>query len=209
MAQLQKTAKTPFPFLDLPPEIREKIYALICHDPENPISITINDPINSTTFDRVVQRYTPSDPSDFYPDDLLLANSQIYHEIRPLFFNLNTFHLILVRLREYTGVFYDDSFLDNRLEIRSLVIDIRRWYYASRLFELLEQMILQGKLRTLEVLIREGGALRNLTNALGGNYGGGSKFRTLSRILRDPDLKKVSLWAGGFDQPWTDCTHLI
>lgn len=197
MAQPQKTTiSKPFRFLDLPPEIRERIYILICHDPENPISL--NDIYHKPEW----AKYHPSNPSDFYPHDLLLVNSQIYHETRPLFFNTNTFQLSLIHYQEY--IFNGPSFRDNSLEIHSLIIVIHRWYLAHELFALLEEMILRGKLRTLEVLLRDV-AIRKLEEE--GNGLEQMELKCLMKICRDPVLKKVSI--RGVYEPWKDYTHLV
>ncbi|CAG8972976.1 hypothetical protein HYALB_00008336 [Hymenoscyphus albidus] len=195
------TETNPFRFLDLSPEIREKIYLLICHNPHDAISLDRN---SSKTY--LLDKSGPTMLPDFYPHDLLLVNTQIYHEIRPLFFNYNTFSLRLVG-RELAG-FYDPEFFLNRLQIRSMKVVIHRWYHVRQLFPLLEDMILKGKLRELEVWVREGAVRMLSAVAKVGDDGKGREmwdFECLMRILRDPDLRKSSL--RGIGEPEKDYSH--
>src|SRR5690242_20334789 len=73
------TTTKPFPFLDLPPELREKIYLLFLTSTE-PLSLFFSSKIPA-----------------YFPHDLLLTCSQIYHEVRPLFFAYNKFTIRLTR----------------------------------------------------------------------------------------------------------------
>ena len=172
--------KKPFRFLDLPPEIREKIYILISTSPTP--YILLNASTAHTTF----------------PLNLLLTNAQIYHESRPLYFSTNAFSISLNRHIEDWDYFLLPSFCDNRRQIRVLRLNILRWgtkdFFAKKLLPVLEDCILNGRLRDLEVRMRYTWVLR----PLGGNE---SILRGLKSLLRDPYLERGVLMAG---EVWSD-----
>lgn len=136
----------PFQFLDLPPELREQIYQEVLIS-DTPIPLTPDG-------------LAPDEPSifDHYPLSLLLTCNQIYHEIRPLYFTLNTFSLLLHRNPNSLEYFLSESFLPHRYAIRRLRLTINRWgandFFLKTLAPCLSSMILNGQLRHLEVRIR-------------------------------------------------------
>jgi len=137
----------PFRFLDLPPEIREKIYLEVLTSPSVFIPLTR-------------EGLTPSSPSihTHFPSSLYLICAQIYQEIRPLYFSSNSFSLLLVRHNTALAYFLDPSFADNRRRIRALRLTIERWgrndFFMRTLAPCLADMILNGALRVLEVRFR-------------------------------------------------------
>jgi hypothetical protein len=171
----------PFPLLDLPPEIRERVYLEICRSPLHYI------PFSSLTAHTT------------YPHNLLLVSHQIYQEIRPLYFTLNTFSLTLHRhASPLLTHFLSPQFLDNRRQIRSLRLNIIRWgtkdFFCSSIIPMLEDCILNGKLRVLEVVIRDS-FFDGLVNGNGVGQEGSQGWRMLKAICRDPYLETVSLMA--------------
>lgn len=140
------TSSKPFRFLDLPPELREQIYQEVLRS-DTPIPLTPDG-------------LAPDEPSifDHFPLNLLLTCNQIYHEIRPLYFTLNTFSLLLHRNPNSLQYFFSDSFRPHRYAIRRLRLTINRWgannFFLRTLAPCLSSMILHGQLRHLEVRIR-------------------------------------------------------
>jgi hypothetical protein len=180
----------PFRFLDLPPEIREKIYILISHS-SSPY-ILLNSP----------------HAHDSFPLNLLLANNQIYHELRPLYFTTNAFSITLLRRNEPWDYILLPSFLDNRRQIRSLRLNVIRWgpknYFVNELVPVLEDCIMNGRLRDLEVRMRDVW-LRDIKNGhmymVEGNLEmmvgeQNANWESLMRLLRDPYLERAVLMAG-------------
>jgi len=175
--------------LNLPPEIREKIYILICSHP------TPYVPLSYTT--------EPAHPS--YPHNLLLTNAQLYQELRPIYFLHNTFSLTLRRRNDDLDYFLSPSFLDNRRQIHNLRIVILRWgtrdFFCRRLVPVLEDCVLNGRLRRVEVIVKE-----VFLKGLGNREAGGEEFenwRTLRKLCSDPYLEKVVLRAGPLDE-WVE-----
>jgi hypothetical protein len=171
-----------FRFLDLPPEIREKIYILIIN---NPSYISLSSTPNQETH-----------PS--FPHDFLLANTQIYHELRPLYFIHNSFSLTIHRHNPDWSYFFSQFFQDNRRQIHTLRILIHRWgtknFFCDELVPVLEDMILSGRLRMLEVVLRKG-----FVGGLEKAKAGGEEYQNwvfLKRVCRDPYLEKVTVKAG-------------
>ncbi|CZS95360.1 uncharacterized protein RAG0_14223 [Rhynchosporium agropyri] len=172
----------PFRILDLPPEIRYKIYILICTSSLQSISLsTVSSPFRE-----------PIHPS--FPKNLLLANSQLYQELRPLYFTCNQFSLTIRRRNEDWGYFLSSQFQDNRRQIRSLRVMIIRWgtkdFFCKTLCPVLEDCVLNGKLRSLDVVVKKG-FLKSL-----GKGEGFENWKRLSTLLRDPYLERVRLWEG-------------
>ncbi|PBP22417.1 hypothetical protein BUE80_DR006672 [Diplocarpon rosae] len=172
----------PFRFLDLPPEIRTKIYILLCTSPTPHILLS-----------------TPSSPFSepihpAFPHNLLLTNTQLYHELRPLYFTANRFSLTIHRRNDDWSYFLSPSFLDNRRQIHSLRIMVMRWgtkdFFCKSLVPVLEDCVLNGKLRSLEVVVRES-FLKGL-----GKGEGFENWKRLKALLGDPYLQSVRLLAG-------------
>lgn len=176
----------PFRFLDLPPEIRNKIYVLLCISPDH--SINLSDDLS----------YSSEEPIySVYPHNLLFTNTQIYHEIRPVYFQCNAFHLHIYRRNEQ-GPFLLPSFIDNRRHIRTLHVTVWRWgakdFFCRQLVPILEDCILNGSLREIEVAVKDG-----FEKWLGKRERPGEEFenwRRLSQLLRDPYLERVKLFEG-------------
>ncbi len=176
----------PFRFLDLVPELRHKIYTIITTSCKAYIDVS---------------SFTDKCAHTHFPHALLLTCSQIYHEVRPLYFATNTFSLTIYRRNESSLQLLSPSFLDNRRQIRSLRIIIMRWgakdFFCRSLVPALEDCILNGRLRELEVFIRDG-SLSSASVVQGLHDGGkaNENWRMLGKVLRDPYLEKVSLKAG-------------
>ncbi len=162
----------PFKFLELPPEIREKIYMLLCTSPNS--YILINAPSAHAVF----------------PIDLLLTNVQIYHELRPLYFTSNNFSISILRHNDNWSYFLSPSWLDNRRQIRTLRLNIIRWgskdFFNKSLVPVLEDCILNGRLRNLEIRTREGW-MQMMTGK------GNTNWRALRNLLKDPYLEHAVL----------------
>lgn len=174
-----------FRFLDLAPEIRQKIYVLVCTSP---------------------LPYVPLDKADAhtnFPMNLLLVNSQIYHEVRPVYFYSNSFSLKVRRLNDDWEYFFSPSFQDNRRQIRSLVIMMVRFgrkdFFWDTLIPTLEDCILNGRLRTLEFRVVEHWFNRACQRRAAVSNKGGSLEPTLGaiqNILADPYLEKRTIRTG-------------
>jgi hypothetical protein len=171
----------PFRFLDLPPEIREKIYIQISTSPTPYILLNA------------------SNAHTCFPLDLLLVNAQIYHELRPIYLTSNNFSLTLLRHNENWSYFLSPSWQDNRRQIRTLRLNIIRWgtkdFFAQSLIPILEDCVLNGKLRDLEV--RMGEKWMKTMNAGDTN----ATWRALRNLLKDPYLERGMLMAG---RAWPD-----
>jgi hypothetical protein len=184
--QGQKPSK-PFRFLDLAPEIRLKIYAMIATSPQS--HIDISSPFSS--------------PHTYFPHALLLTCTQIYHELRPLYFISNAFSVTVLRRNESWSHLLTPSFLDNRRQIRSLRIKIVRWgtkdFFCRSLIPSLEDCILNGRLRELEVVIRDQSANYAFLGSLNDDSSKElQSWRMLRKLLMDPYLEKVTLKGGRF-----------
>jgi hypothetical protein len=174
-----------FRFLDLAPEIRQKIYVLVCTSP---------------------LRYVPLDKAGAhtsFPLNLLLVSFQIYHEVRPVYFYTNSFSLKVRRLNDDWEYFFSPGFQDNRRQIRSLVVTMVRFgtknFFWDTLIPMLEDCILNGGLRTLEFRVVEhwfNRARRRRTAVL--NKGGSLEptLGAIHNILADPYLEKRTLRTG-------------
>ncbi|KAH7319336.1 hypothetical protein BKA65DRAFT_514369, partial [Rhexocercosporidium sp. MPI-PUGE-AT-0058] len=171
-----------FRLLDLPPEIRTKIYIIICTSSTSYISL-------SSTASPFSEPLHPS-----FPHNLLLANTQLYHELRPIYFTSNTFSLTIRRRNDDWSYFLSNQFRDNRRQIHALRIVVLRWgskdFFCRELIPVLEDCVLNGRLRRVEVVVKEG-----FLKALGkGEWF--ENWKKLSALLRDPYLEKVRLLAG-------------
>lgn len=137
-----------FPLLELPPEIRTKIYHYLLWTP-NPINI------NSSV----------AHPN--FPLPILLTCLQLYQEVRPLYFSINVFRLTVHRHNEDWDYFWGQDWEDNRRQISEVNIEFVRWgskdFMHAILLPILEDMILRGSLRRIEVsfaanfLLHDGG----------------------------------------------------
>lgn len=179
MGHQEQAPSKPFRFLDLAPELRSKIYTMISTSPQSHIDL-------SSTY---------KSPHSHFPYALLLTCSQIYHELRPHYFANNAFAITVLRRNDSWEHLLTPPFLDNRRQIRSLRILIVRWgtkdFFCRSLIPALEDCILNGRLRELDVVIRD------QDSGEGDPYLGIIRdhqcLRELKRILRDPYLEKVAL----------------
>lgn len=191
------TATQPFRFLDLPPEIREKVYLEVLTSDEEYIPLT-NEGLS------------PDELSihSHFPSQLYLICNQIYQEIRPLYFALSSFSLLLIRNNAALSYFLSPTFLDNRRQIRKLRLTIERWgrndFFLHTLAPILSDMILNGSLRDLEVRFRrsyflEFGCAEETTKTLDQRCGPRPSFLNLRGLLalraicEDPYLERVVL----------------
>ncbi|KAE9368489.1 hypothetical protein N431DRAFT_560893 [Stipitochalara longipes BDJ] len=206
MASEENMPSKPFQFLDLAPELRHKIYILIVTSPHPPIDL-------SSTY---------ISPHTHFPHALLLTCTQIYHELRPLYFTKNAFSITILRRNDSWSHILTPTFLDNRRQIRSLRILITRWgtrnFFCRSLIPALEDCILNGRLRELEVMVRDGGDV----GALNESRWEHENWVQLKSVLRDPYLERATLKAGRFTikkndiegqgwelDKWTDLSFLL
>jgi hypothetical protein len=141
----------------------------------------------------------PHQLHEFYPHALLLTCHQLYHEVRPLYFTHNAFSLLLVRDPSPLAYFLSPKFQDNRRRIKTFKLVILRWgrhdFFLKELAPLLDDMILNGSLRELEVWVRRFHLLPG-GRGVGNNRIGvkeGEAVGRLMGILRDPYLERVVL----------------
>lgn len=174
--------------LELPPEIRERIFVFVVRS-EHPYI-----PLHFSKASSDNQDYVPH-PT--FPANLLLTTSQIYHEVRPLYFAHNAIS-IYVRRRvsnEDWDYFLSPSFLDNRRQIQTLVITFFRWgpkaFSSEILGPVLEDCILNGRLRNLEIRVNQRWMQvdERIVRA-------SPNFCMLRRLLKDPYLERGALMAG-------------
>jgi hypothetical protein len=192
-----------FRFLDLPPEIRVKIYLNLC---------TSSDYVPLAEDPRSAFKEEQSDPLNLFPLPLLLTCQQTYHEVRPLYFTHNAFQLRLNRLYlQSISYFLSPSFMDNRRCISTLLLIILRWgkkdSFLSIIAPILSDMILNGRLRNLEVRVKKDHLL-----GLEGELSESKDLQAvklcvrpmaaLRKICEDPYLENVRLYTfvkeGGF-----------
>ncbi|KAH8813173.1 hypothetical protein F5884DRAFT_327383 [Xylogone sp. PMI_703] len=128
-----------FPFLDLPPEIRQRIYTLVC--------------VNDTTVS-----LAHCDAHSTFPLNILLTCHQLYAEVRPVYFSCNSFEITVRRRNEIWDYFLEPAWRDNRRAIRELHLKINRWgpfdFFCDKLVPALQDCILNGHLRIMHVTIR-------------------------------------------------------
>jgi hypothetical protein len=193
-----------FPFLDLPPEIRERIYLFTCISNE-PIPLSSDG--DTYLFDSEERLLHIKHPS--FPLNLILTCHQLYHEVRPLYFANNSFSLLVHKRPDAFQYFLEPGFRDYRRQIRSLRLVLLRWgkhnFFTNTLAPLIEDMILNGNLRELEVLCRHAN-FSHLTHT-GYSDCGLVRFGTtlelspmghvqrLKEILEDPYLEYISVRA--------------
>lgn len=200
---MSDSTATPFPFLELPPELREKIYILICHQ-SAPISLHIP---TSTP-----QASPTSSPETSFPHALLQTCTLIYNELRPIYFTHNTFSLSIRRRNDEWAYFLSDSFRDNRRQIRSLKIIAYRFgahdFFTDEFVPILEDSILNGRLRDLEIVVKRNflSGVKHFEGGLnGGGYGDYEGYEmvrdwvALKRIMMDPYLERRMLRSGNLD----------
>lgn len=178
-----------FRFLDLPPEVRQRVYVLICRSPEY---ISLDTP----------------DAHSSFPLELLLTNHQIYQEVRPVYFSTNAFSLTINRRNDHWDYILHPSWQDNRRQLRKLRITVLRWgsknFFSETLIPVLEDCVLNGHLIHLDVRVK-GNHLLNTTTE-------GSScpeilkthqpVQLLKRLCDDPYLQHVRLtayWDVDFD----------
>jgi hypothetical protein len=154
---------------------------MICVDPENYI------PLSGTHL---------SHP--YFPSSLLLTCQQLYHEVRPIYFTKNKFSIKLERRNESLSYFLLPSFADNLRSINTICLTITRWgakdYFLTTLAPVIEDLILRGSLRNLEVNARESDIVRYdpARDVFGLNIGS-DVVRELVKICEDPYLDTISL----------------
>jgi len=168
---MSRTTQKPFPFLDLPPELRTKILLHLLQQP-SPISL--------------------SSLAATYPHALLLVSSQIHAEVLSVYLSTNTFALTLRRHNDILGPFLSSP---SRFLVRTLEISIVRWgandFFVRKFAPMIEDMILKGGLRRLVVGVSNA---HSKIPGRGGSYGTGREnWRVLMELLRDPYLEKGEL----------------
>jgi hypothetical protein len=168
---MSQPTQQPFPFLDLPPELRTKILLHLLQQP-SPI------PLSSL--------------AATYPHSLLLVSSQIHSEVLPLYFSTNSFALTLRRHNDALAPFLSSP---SRNLVRSLKISIERWgandFFNKSFAPVIEEMILKGGLRRLEVGVREAHA--RVLERGGSNGMERENWRVLRELLGDPYLEEGRL----------------
>ncbi|KAH8679820.1 hypothetical protein BGZ60DRAFT_525020 [Tricladium varicosporioides] len=179
------TATKAFPFFDLPPELREKIYLLLFVSPR-PLSLFFSSKVPA-----------------YFPHDLLLTCSQMYQEVRPLFFAYNRFTIRLTRHCSELDYFLSPDFLDARRSIRTLHLLLSRWgsnsFFARTLAPFISDMILNGSLRNFEIAVKihTQRKFEEMMVAGGEVYGEGHEnFEAVKELLTDPYLESKALWSG-------------
>lgn len=214
---MSQTSPQPFRFLDLPTEIREKIYIYLVSSP-HPINLSPTT-YTSTPFLHGLPRTFPlSTERSLYltfPSSLLLSCVQIHQELLPIYFTHNTFTLIIRKHNDTYSTFLcpTSSFRQNLLSIRTLRLVVLRFgsknYFAGTVVPILEECILNGNLRNLEVWVKD---TSHFSSPLGGYPGAGGlvagrrvsaefdNWGLLKRLCRDPWLENVSLEAGWVDE---------
>jgi hypothetical protein len=201
---MSQSTANPFPFLELPPELREKIYILICHQ-SAPISLHIA----ASTL-----QASTSSPETSFPHALLQTCTLIYNELRPIYFTHNTFSLSIRRRNDDWSYFLSSSFEDNRRQIRSLKIITYRFgnhdFFTEEFVPCLEDSILNGRLRELEIIVKRGfvenakhaeDAFKDLKGACE-DFMGLDTLRdwwALKKIMLDPYLERRMLRSGNLD----------
>lgn len=202
-----------FPFFDLPPEIREKIYLMICHNPAEYV------PLHSGLSPQNRSHLGPGDELDlrsigengggpsaeshhaYFPWNLLFVNSQMYHEVRPLYFSHNAFTTSVAHRNQKIDYFLSPTFRDNRRLIKKLRVTIYRFgqnnYFIDQFLPMLEDMILNGSLRELEVQLRWQHLFHESSVEKSGvmvrKFARGQATAELMSIMRDPYLERVRL----------------
>jgi hypothetical protein len=173
----------PFRFLDLPPEIRQKIYTIIC-----------TSPLRCVPLDVAGAHFG-------FPSNLLLTSSQIYHEVRPVYFSANPFCTTVRRQNIEWAYFLSPSFQDNRRQVRNLTISLLRWgskdFFLEVLIPLLEDCILNGRLRCLELRVTAKWFYSQRSVGGVGEYVlKGHALDVIRKVLADPYLESGILQAG-------------
>jgi len=189
-------------FLDLPPEIRIQIYRVLLVSPLQYIPLTPN--VDDWVLNEHEHKHDSSLESSkwhpTFPRELLLVCSQVYQEVRPLYFAHNGFLLALTRKNELLNYFISPSFTDNRREIKRLRLKFARWgrndWFVRELYPVLSDMILNGSLRELDIQIV---AKHLLDKEPQGSIKSGEGIRALRNLCEDPYLEKLVV--NGF---WVD-----
>lgn len=195
-----------FSFLDLPPEIRIQIYRHLLVQKPQTLVVVSPRPIDFPPFHPA--SYLPTTATT-YPFNLLLSCSLIYEEVRPLYFNVNTFLIIVGRHNETLSyLLHETRFRSNLHLIRKLRLSIFRWgsknFFETTFTPFLQDCILNGNLRHLELILRESWVTSIKNQHLGTDNNGKDRqnWRALKTLLKDPYLESVSIWAQSihFDQ---------
>jgi len=211
-------------FFDLPGELREQILRYVCFSPTG--YLLGEPPYPSTSFSLSPSPSSGSSPSSSDHDGgvavnppaasaplgLFLASSATYHESSAVFLGQNTFHLNLVSRRRRTlapildadfGLLTSASALQARRRLRRLVLYARRigGLFADKLLPALEDMVLGGGLRDLELRVRAPVRDFNAPFATHRRHDAADDdriissrpFRGLVRLLADPDLERAAV----------------
>ncbi|KXJ91577.1 hypothetical protein Micbo1qcDRAFT_195638 [Microdochium bolleyi] len=183
---------TSFNFFELPPELRADV---LRHLVVYPTAIDINLFGSGQCISAV---------------DLFLVSFQMYREASELFYLENEFAVDSTTHRIPPELIRDGGFLspqaqDTRRRIHRLTVDLRRvgGMFENSLAPALSDMTLCGTLRHLRVRLdlvapppvsmvsRQGPAVDKAPDLMAR-----SPWQTLFKLLDDPDLEKVEVWAG-------------
>ncbi|CCU76938.1 unnamed protein product [Blumeria hordei] len=173
----------PLDFFDLPAEIRCQIYRHAVKKSDSPILLTAQQ-------------------GEFHnlsiPSNLFLTCSLIYHEVRPLYYSFNSFIITLDRINDNFQYLLQPQCREGLRMIRELRVVIRRWgkkdFFIHNFIPLMEDCILNGNLRELEVIFKENW----VSKFKRGGGKDGKTWKSLKKLLLDPSLQKVRLlsWEG-------------
>lgn len=145
----RRISPEPFRFLDLPPELRERIY----------MTLIFSGPYQPPSFDISQWDIIPPALPTFY-SGLFLTNKQIRNEFRPLLLSTTAFLFTLPFMRFEDPLYLlGPSSLETRMQIQILRIYMESWdeeeYCGQVLCPVLDEMVTHGRLRSLEVFFRD------------------------------------------------------
>lgn len=181
--------------LDLPPEIRSQIYRLLL----------VRNTFTSLQHSFVLISPRLAAPSCYitttaatYPFNLILTCSLIYTEIRHLYFKVYSFLVILERHNKPLSDLLDEPrFRPSVHLIHKLRISIFRWgcrnFFEKSFAPFLQDCILNGNLRHLEVILRESWVTSVKKDPTDGKDR--QNWKALRTLLKDPYLERVCIWA--------------